>query len=87
MKTLALTLFACFNFFICFAQSFVKKQTLIPLSDVNGVPFKKDPELNDLIINGFEIDSKGNFYFLGGEKTVCLAVFAGNKQLYRKTYK
>jgi hypothetical protein len=87
MKITLLTFLICINALFCFSQTFPKKQTLIPLSNVNGVPFYKDPELNDLGIDGFEIDSNGNFYFLGGDKITCLAVFSNNKPKYRKTYK
>ena len=87
MKKAALTLFVCLSALLSFSQTLIKKQTLIPLSNVNGVPFYKDKELNDLIINGFEIDNKGNYYFFGGDNLACLAAFNGNKQIYRKTYK
>jgi hypothetical protein len=87
MKKTLLTILICFNTIFCFSQPFPKKQTLIPLSNVNGVPFYKDEELNDIGINGFEIDDKGNFYFLSGDKLACLSAYAGNEQLYRKTYK
>jgi len=84
MKKTALISFILLNSFFCFAQSFPKKQTLIPLSNANGVPFYKDQELSDLVIDGFEIDNKGDFYFMGGDKTGCLAVFSGTKQVFRK---
>ncbi len=71
----------------CFSQTFPKKQTLIPLSNVNGVPYFKDQDMNDIGIDGFEVDEKGNFYFFGGEKLQTLAIFTGNKQILRKTYK
>lgn len=73
----------CFN---SVSQSIVKKQTLILLSNVAGVPFKKDPDLNDLIISGFEVDVNGNFYFFGGEKTACFVKYSGKKQLFRTTF-
>jgi len=86
MKKILQTLLICLITQFAFSQSFPKKQTLMPLSNVNGVPFYKDPELNDLVVNGFEVDPKGNFYFFGG-KSPRLAVFNGTKQVYRKTYK
>lgn len=87
MKRIVLTLLICFVATFAFSQSFPKKQTLIPLSNINGVPFYKDPELNDIGIDGFEIDTNGYFYFFGGNTVPCLAVFNGNKQLFRKTYR
>jgi len=86
MKKLILTSFICSNILFCFSQNFPKKQILIPLSNTNGVPFYKDQELNDFVVDGFEIDNKGNFYFMGGEKTESLAIFSGDKQVFRKTY-
>ena len=87
MKRITHTFLICLVTQFAFSQTFPKKQTLIPLSNVNGVPFYKDSELNDLGINGFEIDANGYFYFFGGNKIPCLVVFNGNKQLFRKTYK
>ena len=86
MRKSFLTLLVCFNSFFGFSQEFVFKQTLIPLDNLNGVPFTKDKDLNDLLIDGFEVDNNGNFYFCGGEKTAVIAVFSGNKQIYRKRY-
>ncbi|HZY39189.1 MAG TPA: hypothetical protein VFE53_21180 [Mucilaginibacter sp.] len=87
MKNTILTLLIALTTFSCFSQSFPKKQTLIPLSNVNGVPFYKDQDTNDWVIDGFDIDKNGTFYFLGGDNVDCLAVFTGNKQIFRKTYK
>ncbi|BAU55987.1 hypothetical protein [Mucilaginibacter gotjawali] len=87
MKKTTLTLLIALITFSCFSQSFPKKQTLIPLSNVNGVPFYKEQDMNDWVIDGFEIDNDGTFYFLGGDKVDCLAVFSGTKQIVRKTYK
>jgi len=86
MRRMLHTLLICLLAQSTFSQSFPKKQTLIPLNNISGVPFYKDQELNDIIINGFEVDAKGNLYFFGG-KLPCLAVFNGTKQIYRKTYK
>ncbi len=85
MKKLLLFLI-CFNSVVGFSQTPIKKQTLIPLDNIKGVPFYKDLEMNDLDIGGFEIDSNGNFYFLGGDKTICLAAFSNNRPIYRKTF-
>lgn len=86
MRKILLILLTCLFATFAFSQSFPKKQILIPLNNVNGVPFYKDQELSDIVVNGFEVDAKGNFYFFGG-KLPCLAVFNGTKQVYRKTYK
>jgi hypothetical protein len=61
MRKSMLTFIICFNMVFCIAQKFTTKQTLIPLNNIKGVPFYKDNELNDLVIDGFEIDNKGNF--------------------------
>ena len=86
MKKIILALVILFYCTICFAQKIIKKEFLIPLNNATGVPFLKDIGLNDIAIGGFEIDSKDNFYFLAGHQSVCLAVFSGSKQLYRKSY-
>jgi hypothetical protein len=69
----------------CFSQRLIKKTTVIPLDKVKGVPFYKDDEFG-FIVDGFEIDEKNNFYFLGGYPTVHFAVFSGNRQLSRRTF-
>ncbi|MFB9843217.1 hypothetical protein [Mucilaginibacter ginsenosidivorans] len=87
MKITAFTLLLCLNGLFSLSQTFQKKQTLIPLDNIKGVPFMKDPDVPmDLLIMGFDVDSKGNFYFFGG-KQPCLAVFDYNRQIYRKIYK
>jgi hypothetical protein len=78
-----LTLFLIACAFACFAQTFSKNQIVIPLNNSTGVPFYKDPQLDDLVIFGFDIDEGGRFYFLGGDKTQWLTVFKGTTQLYR----
>lgn len=61
------------------------QQIRIPLGVQTGVPFEKDHEGN-YSIDGFEIDSSGNIYFLGGNK-VTLACFTNDrKSVFRKTY-
>lgn len=86
MKRLVLPLLIALIACSCFAQSFPKKQTLIPLSNVDGVPFYIDQDMNDWAIDGFEIDQKGNFYFFGGRGHGCLASFNGAKQVFRKNF-
>ena len=76
----------CLVTFSCFSQILKEKHVLIPLDNTIGVPFYRERELADLVVDGFEIDNKGNFYFMGGNLT-CLAEFSGNKQLFRKTYR
>jgi hypothetical protein len=84
MKRLIIFLF-CIKSIFCFSQSITKKQTLIPLDNLKGVPFFKDRALYDIGIDGFEIDEKGKFYFYCAEKG-CLAVFSKNTPVYRKIY-
>jgi len=86
MKRLILLLLITLSSFSCFSQSFPKKQTLIPLSNVSGVPFYIDQDINDWAIDGFEVDPKGNFYFFGGRGHGCLACFNGAKQVFRKNF-
>jgi hypothetical protein len=86
MKNLIFIVF-CLSGGVCFSQSFIKKRTLIPLNNLSGVPYYIDKETSDYDVDGFEIDSAGKFYFLGNYQPVTLAVFAGNKQILRKTYK
>jgi|GEM_PF-6499882 len=87
MKKVILTIFISASISVCFSQTFMKKQIIIPLNNTTGVPFYKDDQTHDFVEDGFDIDSKENFYFLGGDKSTCLAEFSGNKQIYRKTYK
>jgi hypothetical protein len=87
MKLLVYSLIVCLGPISCLAQTFKKKQILIPLDNSKGVPFHKEAEVNDYYVNGFEIDDNGNFYFLGGDKALCLAVFSGSNLKYRKIYK
>ena len=86
MKIQTLTILLCLGFTICLGQTFVKKQTVIPLNNSNGVPYYIDPDLNDYGIKGFDVDSKGDFYFFAGLRTGCLAVFSGITQKYRQCY-
>jgi len=64
---------------------FTFKQTKIILNNLKGVPFTKD-ENGGYYIEGFEIDTNGDFFFLGGDQAV-IARYAGNKCIYRKSYK
>ncbi len=70
----------------CFSQ-IIKKQVSIPLNNINGVPYHHW-KIEDLI-SGFDVDSKGNYYFIDindNKGTTTLASFNGTKQKYRKTY-
>lgn len=57
-------------------------QTIIPLNDDNGIPF----QINniDYIINGFDIDSKGNFYFFGGKENI--VIYNGDSFIMKKHF-
>ena len=66
-------------------QSNPYKQIRIPLNMQSRVPFSKDDN-GEYYIEGFDIDSSENFYFLGGKKAV-LACFSKNgRGIYRKSY-
>src|ERR1700733_3272045 len=76
----------------CCSSQIIKRQVRIPLNNLSGVPYyiSNDVDTHPAGINGFEIDTAGNYYFMAGDKqkgTTTLAVFKGNKQMYRKTYK
>lgn len=61
------------------------KQIRIPLDKLKGVPFKID-DRGEYYIEGFDIDSNENFYFLGDKKAT-LACFSKNgKSIYRKSF-
>jgi hypothetical protein len=60
------------------------KQIKIPLDNEKGVPFYYSEDV-DYLIDGFEVDEKGNFYFLGGENAI-LACFKDNSPIFRKRY-
>jgi hypothetical protein len=61
------------------------EQIRIPLGMQTGVPFEKDHEGN-YSIDGFEIDSSGNIYFLGGNKATLACFTKDRKSSFRKTY-
>jgi len=82
MNRFFLIMLLSFNCGIVFSQT-TYKQTRIPLDNQKGVPFSKISGFYD--VDGFEIDSKGNFYFSAGENGT-IAVFNGDKPIYRKSY-
>ena len=76
----------CLVAFHAFSQPLLKKQIFIPFNNDTGVPFSVDEELNDMVVSGFDVDSKGNYCFFGGNKAGCLAVFNITTQKFRKLY-
>jgi hypothetical protein len=86
MKYIAITLIISIKLFSAFSQSLPQKQILIPLNNLNGVPYDIGYEIKDYYIQGFEIDEKGDFYFLGGSSTTYLAKFTGSKLIYRHSF-
>jgi len=62
------------------------KQIRIPLNMQTGIPFVRDAKEDQYIIEGFEVDSTENFYFLAG-KAATLACFSKDgKSLYRRFF-
>jgi hypothetical protein len=62
------------------------KQVHIPLNMQNGVPFVRDPDEDQYFIDGFDVDSNENYYFLAG-KAATLACFSKDgKVLYRRFF-
>lgn len=51
-----------------------------------GVPFVRDPEEDQYIIDGFDIDSNENFYFLAGKGAILACFSKDGKSLYRKSF-
>ncbi|EHQ28198.1 hypothetical protein [Mucilaginibacter paludis] len=86
MKYIVITLIIWVKLFAAFSQNFPQKQISIPLSNQKGVPFAIGNEIKDYYIDGFEIDDKGDFYFLGGSSTICLAKFSGSKLVYQHLF-
>jgi hypothetical protein len=86
MRAFYYTILFCFIASFAFSQSILKKQVFIPFNNDTGVPYTTDEELNDMVVSGFDVDSKGNYYFFGGSKSGCLAVFSITTQKFRKVY-
>ena len=61
------------------------QQIRIPLGMQSGVPFDKDHEGN-YSVEGFEIDSSGNLYFLAGNKETLACFTRDRKSVFRKMY-
>jgi len=71
----------------------INKQIRIPLNNSSGIPYCLWKGI--YIIDGFEVDSAGNFYFIANsnnivnilnDSTTTLAVFTGSKLKYRKIF-
>jgi len=61
-------------------------QIEIPLSDSRGVPFYYGGSPLDYWIDGFDLDSKGDLFFLGGNKTTLVKVDKNKNIIYRKEH-
>lgn len=84
-KSSLLTLLIVINLSVCFSQTGIKRQIVVPMNNLNGVPYSVVEGF--LSLDGFEIDKAGNFYFLNGNtKSSILVKVKENKFLYRKTY-
>jgi hypothetical protein len=71
------------------SSQIIKNQIKLPLDNTSGIPHWIVDGPTSIVINGFDVDSVGNYYFVGGDykkQTTVLAVFKGNKQKYRKIY-
>ena len=62
------------------------KQIRIPLDIKNGVPFSKDIQGGGYYTEGFDIDSNGNYYFLGGRNATLACFSKYGAPIFRKTY-
>jgi len=74
---------ALFLIVVAFTSNDDYKQIRIPLGNESGVPLYKQDIF--YFVNGFDVDEKGYYYFLGGENAI-LACFKGNELVYRKKY-
>lgn len=61
------------------------KQIHIPLDMQSGVPFSKDHR-GEYHIEGFDVDSNENFYFLAGRKATLACIAKTGKTVYRRTF-
>src|SRR5581483_2562699 len=88
---LKIILILSFSLIVGYSTSqIIKKQVIIPLNNLNGVPYNTNNEMRDYSIDGFDIDSSGQYYFVGGNPikgTTVLVVFKDAKVKYRKIYK
>jgi len=62
------------------------KQISIPLNLQSGIPYSKDHEDGDYYVEGFDVDSNENFYFLGGNKATLACFSNEGKSLYRRSF-
>lgn len=86
--------FFCFGLIFCIVSSYSQlgleqcntcKEIRIPLDKQRGIPFIKG-QLGEYIVKGFDIDSDGNYYFLGGEKATLACFSKYGKSIYRKSF-
>lgn len=68
------------------SQSTPYRQIRIPFNMQTGVPFVKSPEDHQYILEGFEIDSNENFYFLAGKAATLACFTKDGKSLYRRFF-
>ena len=85
MKQILILIIIFLKSIVCLSQT-QYKQIIIPLDNSKGIPFSRPEEAMDYSVGGFEIDQQGDFYFFGGDKTSLLAVFNGNKPIFRKDF-
>jgi hypothetical protein len=66
-------------------QSKPYNQIRIPLDNQKGVPFRKVYN-DEYLVQGFDIDSNENYYFLGGDKATLSCFSKEGKSVYRKSF-
>jgi hypothetical protein len=71
---------------LIFTTSFTYKQVKIPLDNEKGIPYIMELNNRFYSVDGFEIDNKGNFYFLGGGYNPTLVCYSGSIIKFRKKY-
>lgn len=62
------------------------EKVLIGLDNEKGVPYGFDEDIYGYIIEGFDVDEQGKYYFLAGDNPSVLTCFSGNKEIFRKSY-
>jgi len=87
MKFSFFTLLFILFFLPVFSQKYIIGKVTLPLDNKIGVPFSKSHEIDDIYIDGFEVDGKDNFYFLGGENADRFVATNGDKITFRKTFR
>lgn len=74
------------NSLLGLSQSTPYKQIRISLNMQTGVPFVRNAKEGQYIIEGFEVDTNENFYFLGGKAATLVCFSKDGKNLYRKFF-